>query len=286
MISPKTLEQSVRDWLETQGFPFEMEVAAMLRDNGFDVVQSSYFLDATTGKYRELDVVAFRSWSTTNVQWQITLIVECKVTKPHPWVTFTRDLTITDTEGQFQYYRTPASKLGRQLLTKIRRHQPSRGKLPLLDFISRPGYGIQRALLNAPKDKQEKQTVERRDVAFESAAKVANAARSRQAIIDSEEYADTPIGEIVLPVIAVDGDLVDVYRQSHKRVVVAPIDDGILDWSNPVAGRPPTWVRIVTSKAMGDFAAKAKKSCDYLEKGCKKQLEELDKQWMAKFENR
>jgi hypothetical protein len=55
------LKLKVKEWLSTQGFPFEMRVAAQLQDAGFQVVQSAYFGDPSTAKARELCVLQIMS---------------------------------------------------------------------------------------------------------------------------------------------------------------------------------------------------------------------------------
>ncbi len=183
MAEEQTPEEAVKEWLSKQGYPLEMRVAAALRNAGFAVMQSAYFLDPSSAKPRELDVVAHRYWSGENVAWQLTLLIECKVTKKQPWVLFTRALETTDTEGMFHYYRIPASKLGRQLLTRMRRLTDARGKLPAFEFDDRPGYGLQRATLGAKADTQ---TDNPRNVAFEAAMTISSAAVLSAGAVDSE----------------------------------------------------------------------------------------------------
>jgi hypothetical protein len=207
-----------------------MRVAAQLQDAGFQVVQSAYFGDPSTAKARELDVVAFRVWRSPHILWQLTLIVECKVSKRQPWVMFTRPLDTGDTEGQFQYYRVAASKLGRQLLAQLRRHTATKGQLPLLEFADRPAYGVQQISFGSTNSRNE----DRRNIAFEAASKVAHAASLNAAANDTDEYADTPGGHIVLPVIAIDAGLFDAHLDATS-LAVDERSQGVLDWNNPVA---------------------------------------------------
>jgi hypothetical protein len=53
-----SITKNVREWLEGEGFPLEMRVAAAFRKTGFDVRQSSFYMDPESGKGREIDVIA------------------------------------------------------------------------------------------------------------------------------------------------------------------------------------------------------------------------------------
>lgn len=281
MSDEAPLDQRVKEWLRTQGYPLEMRVAEAFRDAGFTITQSAYFNDPSSGKAREIDVVARKSWDGDNIQWQLILIIECKVSKKQPWVLFTRALETNDTGGQFQFYTTRASMLGRQLLARVRRHTAARTELPLLEFNERPGYGLQRATVTV---KDERSKADNRDVPFEAASKVVHAATLHAAAVDTVEYAETPVGQIVLPMIVIDGHLFDVHLDDARELVVAPRQSGVLDWNNPVAGTAPTWVRILTADALDTVAAEARRTAEYLEHGCLDLLAQIDKRWLEQFE--
>jgi hypothetical protein len=73
----------VREWLDAQGFTLEMRTASAFRAAGFEVRQSSHYIDPETGKGREIDVVAADPDVLGVVD--ITFVVECKSSKK-PWV--------------------------------------------------------------------------------------------------------------------------------------------------------------------------------------------------------
>ena len=52
------LSSKVEEWVNKQGYPFEMRVAAAFRKAGFGITQSDYYTDTETGTAREIDVVA------------------------------------------------------------------------------------------------------------------------------------------------------------------------------------------------------------------------------------
>jgi hypothetical protein len=72
----------VKEWLEKQGFLLEMKTAAAFRDAGFEVRQSSHYVDPDTGKSREIDVLARDPDFLGIVDIQFT--IECKASKK-PW---------------------------------------------------------------------------------------------------------------------------------------------------------------------------------------------------------
>ena len=192
-------------------------------------------------------------------------MIECKVAKRKPWVVFTRDLRIDDTEGQFHLYRAPASRIGLQFLLRLRRLPRAAGRLPLFAFAQRPAYGLQQANFGNEGDIEDDR---HRDPAFDSAAKIAHAAILQGDIGNSEEYTDTPIGHIVVPVIVLDGRLFDAHLDASNELIVSEVDSAVLDWRNPVGGRSPTWIRIVTESALGRFIAEAHSTAEFLQNHC------------------
>ena len=86
---PRDLTTKVAAWLETSGYSLEMRAARGLIAAGFDVVQSEYFQDSDTNKWRETDILAHcETRGTSGGRPIFSLVVECKSGK-HPWVLFT-----------------------------------------------------------------------------------------------------------------------------------------------------------------------------------------------------
>jgi hypothetical protein len=95
-----TLSDKVRGWLESQGFPLEMRAAAAFRQVGFEVRQSSYYIDPETSKGREIDVLASDPDILGVVQ--IHLVIECKSHKK-PWVLLASDDTLAGYNRKFSF---------------------------------------------------------------------------------------------------------------------------------------------------------------------------------------
>ena len=83
--------EGVRDWLNEEGFPFEMRVTKTFISRGFGAVQGEYYIDPDSGKPREMDVIASLAPLSGSEDFSILLqfIVECKVIRDKQWVLFT-----------------------------------------------------------------------------------------------------------------------------------------------------------------------------------------------------
>jgi len=82
------LTTKIAEWLKTQGYPLEMEVAHIFKDAGFEVSSAEYYVDAEEQKPREIDVLASMSVQIQGTLFQLAYVVECKSPKESPWVSF------------------------------------------------------------------------------------------------------------------------------------------------------------------------------------------------------
>ena len=266
MSDDQPLASKIAAWLGQQGHPLEMVVAAAFRRAGFTVIQSSYFRDPERDKPREIDVVAFRQWTAGEVHWQLTFVVECKLSK-QPWVLFTLPTPPDYKAVGYQYYRLRATKLGRQFLSQIRR-RVDRTRLPAFEVADRLAYGVRQALGGNP------------DEPFEATAKIAKAAAALAAADDVAQGGDDdPSAHVVLPVVVLDTKLFEAFLSEASQLVVGELTTGVLDWSNPVAGSEATWIRLVTPDALDAMVADAKATAEYLEHGCTEIATQLGERW-------
>jgi hypothetical protein len=84
------LHAKVEKWLDSQGYPLEMEFAEALSKNGFDIIQSYHFKDPEDGNIRETDIVA--RYSDPIGLIELHFVIECKKSKS-PWVVFSSSST-------------------------------------------------------------------------------------------------------------------------------------------------------------------------------------------------
>ena len=84
-----SLENKIIQWLDNQGYPLEMQIARILKREGFTVSMGDIYADIETGIQREIDVTATK-WIVGD-QWivQICFRIECKLSRDKPWVIFT-----------------------------------------------------------------------------------------------------------------------------------------------------------------------------------------------------
>lgn len=113
----KSRVKFIKEQIEKSGFPFEMRIAATLKEHGWDVLPSSPYWDEDEEKWREIDIKAYKSINCTQ-RWikinsedakqyelypyhlSLALIIQCKKTDKFGWVFFlwprdARDLDTT-----------------------------------------------------------------------------------------------------------------------------------------------------------------------------------------------
>jgi hypothetical protein len=82
MVRKKITPENIKKFLETTGFPFEMEAARILEEMGYEVTLNSLFLDIEEMKIREIDILAEKKINNIG----INLIIECKQSERDKWI--------------------------------------------------------------------------------------------------------------------------------------------------------------------------------------------------------
>lgn len=136
----KPLITAVRTWLDEQGFPLEMKTAAAFRAAGFEVRQSSYYIDQETGKGREIDVLATDPDPYMLGATRIVFVIECKSSKK-PWLL----LQSPDTLVGFLRYAA-FGVLSKTALKAFLEHHEWIDTLPWLKKPLLAGYSLRQAL--------------------------------------------------------------------------------------------------------------------------------------------
>ncbi|MFH1626123.1 MAG: hypothetical protein ABID54_13350 [Pseudomonadota bacterium] len=97
----------IKQEIERSGFPFEMEITSILKEDGWDVLPSTPYWDEDEGKWREIDIKAYKSIeqgpdgeNLKPYSLSVALIIECKKTDDYGWVFFpwprdARDIELT-----------------------------------------------------------------------------------------------------------------------------------------------------------------------------------------------
>src|SRR4051812_9407117 len=90
------LKSKVSDWLEKEGYPLEMHVAAEFIKAGFQVAQSVFYVDEETKSTREVDLMAFINYPIGTGWLTFSIVIECKASKSKPWIAFITNDTTND----------------------------------------------------------------------------------------------------------------------------------------------------------------------------------------------
>lgn len=223
------LKKAVGDWLRTSGYPLEMTVAQGLQQAGFGVVQSEYYEDLHTGKWRECDVIAYEHRYGKTVRAIFSLVVECKSGVDKPWVLFTR----TDPyPRQLSVSRRATTEAGQSVLGVLSLNEEISNS-PLFSVPERPGYGLTVAFRNASQQ----------DPSYEALQEVCGAAVG--IVNRHSQIASELIIPFAWPVIVIAAPLLECYLHSDGSFRLEEVDKGLLIWKNPVVTRH-TIVQIYT----------------------------------------
>lgn len=79
------------DALDRTGFPLEYQTQQLLRNHGWNVINSRYYLDDKTGSEREVDIVAYKTRPAEGVLCCTYLMISCKKAAKSSWVFLTSD---------------------------------------------------------------------------------------------------------------------------------------------------------------------------------------------------
>lgn len=215
------LNKAVAEWLRTSGYPLEMIVAQGLQQAGFGVVQSEYYEDAHTGKWRECDVIAYEHRYGKTVRAIFSLVVECKSGVDRPWVLFTR----TDPyPKQLSISRRATTEAGQSVLGVLSLNDEI-GNSPLFSVPERPGYGLTVAFRNHGQQ----------DPAYEALQEVCGATIG--IVNRHSQIASELIIPFAWPVIVIGAPLLECYLHSDGSLRTEVLDKGLLIWKNPLVTR-------------------------------------------------
>jgi hypothetical protein len=80
----------IKNELKKKGYSLESYVQSLLIDQKWNVQPHAYFLDRDTGKGRELDLKAYRHFSTPspNLDFLLHLLIQCKKLPGNAWIFF------------------------------------------------------------------------------------------------------------------------------------------------------------------------------------------------------
>lgn len=245
----KTLIELVRDCLENNGFPLEMEVADSLFSMGFNVTHSDRYVDSDSLKDREIDVVAEKTWShqEINFDFRLKLIIECKKSEK-PFVLFSGNkkrgwASFGGSYANVVYTRSEDKD------TKLRFERACNGYLDPLAG-SPVGYNLWRA---EPKPGGS-------DVANEACYSVVKATEYSMSKATSSLFKVSEIITASIPIICVDAHLTKC--EFDKALKIEEIDYGVLKWSQRSLEKEPARILVIKKPAFASVIGSIYKKYD------------------------
>ena len=200
----KDIKKKISDWLKTQGYPLEMHVASALRNTGFDVQIAHYYSDPENGTIREIDVVA--SYPEYTGAMDVSLVIECKVSKKKPWLLFSAEHTLEGFNRLFAFCINSDS--ARKALVK--KDTETVFELPRMKKENRAAYGVTQAFTSGD------------DLTFKSTTSVLKAAIARKRELAKQSWKPFVF---VFPTIIVDSLLFECYLDDSGEVAIENIED-------------------------------------------------------------
>ena len=252
MASAPSIEEKLRTWLASQGYPLELMVARHFQRTGALVVQSDYYSDPVTQESREIDVVASWHDDIDRIFVRVSVLVECKASRDKPWLLFSSPETRLAAPARVA--QRAGSQLARLALREIAKNNEVQA-LPMFQVPDCPAYGVRQGF------------AEKVDVCFAAISGVAAAAAAHSKLPDSQNslLGRLDLLEIILPVVVTDARLFSVLLDAEGELEINERDSGVLLWRNPVVGLPHTIVHVVRSSSLPTFCEMISKSAtDFL----------------------
>jgi hypothetical protein len=282
--------EGVRSWLNLQGYPLEMRVAAEYRKAKALVTQSDYVLTPTGhGTAREIDVRArFMTGKLTSGKGaalqgiDVSSVCECKSYSKN-WVIFTAETQIEPASKPL--YRMGNFE-GRDLFIKA----SLKGEVESLELLRSPKrFGYSLTVANDPKsdegrdakdaapppapvtlkDKQAQQQIKKArqksqedEHGYGAVMKVFDVATA----LAEEKLPETiSIATLIFPVIVVDSHLVECWLGEDNKIQLALTDRASLLWRNPTISGSATIIDVVHERALPEYVRHVKAASDALQ---------------------
>lgn len=251
-----SLAERIQRSLERTGYPLELETARVLGGAGFDVVQSDYYKDPETDKYREIDVVAYSSSTVSRGELLVQIVVECKKSS-NPWVVFSARRSADrwgvharyDLDAKLSVQRRLGTSGAMEILSRLSHDLSS---ATLFSLPKKVGYAVRQVSLGSGEGESRRER--RDDRAFSSLMSVISA---------SEELVgrfEGGLGDsVAIPAIVLRGPLFEVDHEMQPKQIAR----ALLCIRRPGV-QPMQFVHVIASDHLEDWARDAKSSADYV----------------------
>ena len=232
------LLSKVRNWLQSSGFPLEMEAAAAFRSAGFDVRQSTSYVDQQTEKGREIDVLASDPAHVGVVD--ISFVIECKGSK-NPWVVLCSETALSSYNRLLAFALT--SSAARSAIGERVTHHDSHSREYVL-VENRAGYSMREALGSKESDP-----------AYAAAMSAIKACRGL--IREREPGGIQPIC-FAFPVVIVDSPLFECTLATDGQLELRQVQHSAYLFSAHIPDAVGCLIHVVTRPHLAEFARWAK----------------------------
>lgn len=248
-VPAQSLNEKVKQWFESEGYPLEFRVARVFEEHGFNPHQGYYVINEAEGQPREIDVLADMDLELEGSGFfRVSHVIECKWSRDKPWVIF------TDRRSRMAESACIAQTIGSSLgeaVTFCVAGETALHQLAMFKCPERGGFSGRRAF-----EKQDKDTY---DQFYRTVQGVVSAAAARAKAFNSPKDRDNKVprdGVIVFPIVVVDANLFEAYYDAQSdEVRVSEVDQLRVLWRGSTANRRPiTTLDVVTAKTIGDLA--------------------------------
>lgn len=237
--SEKSLQDTVREWLVTEGYPLEFRTALEFSKQGFSIRHGTYVKGSKEG-LREVDVIAYEA-APENLR--VYHVIECKWSGDKPWIVFTSE---TQQMAESACVNQTISSLLGGSIAWILAGDPEVGSLGLFVSPERAGFGGRQVFSKGS------------DVFYATVQSVVEKAKS---IVD--EYDERcnlgkglpEWGAVAFPVVVVQGGLFEGYMDwASGEIVVEPRRHLRLHWRGSEAWSHHATVDVVSDDYISEYA--------------------------------
>lgn len=97
--------KKIQDNICKTGFKLEYEIASILRKEGWSLITNRYYLDDLEQSVREIDILAYKSKTISNIAVYTAIIISCKKSETNNWALLARDIEKKDPNADWQPFK-------------------------------------------------------------------------------------------------------------------------------------------------------------------------------------
>jgi hypothetical protein len=234
IMSGEKIEEKIKKWLKSSGFPLEMDAAHIFREEGFEVRQSVILRDIQEEKPREVDILASFPYEQDLGLTKITCVLECKSSQ-QPWLIFSANDTLSNYNKLYALaVMSPDAIAGFMDIILERRYLTS---WQYFHNSAKCGYSL-------------RQPFSEKDTAYSAAMNVLKACRNL--VEPSSEHSLARI-KFAFPIIVVDSPIFECSKV-YDELVVTEVQHSKFLFSSYIPDFTGCCIHIVHISALENFA--------------------------------